>query len=77
MTLWYEVNEPKTPLIRMYCPVCKHESLLGKRERNHLFFEHCNDCKAVYTWQPNEDTPSVLLDSDIRHKHCGCDRCKQ
>jgi len=77
MALWYEVNEPKVPLVKVYCPVCKKDGLLGRREKNCLFMEHCDDCKAIYTWQPHEDIPTVILDSTLRHKHCGCGGCRK
>jgi len=75
--IWYEMHDPKIPPIKMYCPVCQKESFLGKREKNQLFIEHCDDCKATYTWQPNEELPTALLDSIKKHKYCGCGNCKK
>ena len=75
--MWYEPVDPKNPLIKMYCPVCKKDRFLGQRTKNQLFIEHCADCMAMYTWQPNEEKPTVVLDVDTRHKKCGCGTCQK
>lgn len=56
------------------CPVCK--SLLGYRYKGDPFMDHCDECRATYTWEPNIKLPSALLDVIKNSKICTCASCK-
>jgi hypothetical protein len=73
--IWYEMEDPNHPLIKMYCPVCRKDCYLGKRAKDELFIEHCDECKATYTWAPNEENPSSQLDVTKKSKKCDCGNC--
>lgn len=54
----------------MYCPVC--QGALGYRQHSEWFEGHCEECRTRFTWWPHETKPLAVLDSDIRHRTCGC-----
>lgn len=56
------------------CPVCK--SRLGYRNNQNIFVEHCDDCKATYTYNPGKNRPTVIMDNCSKGKHCDCGRCE-
>jgi len=64
---------PKTPV---NCPVCK--TLLGYRlYKDEVYSEHCEDCKATFTWIKQDELPKAKLDCDKikKSKQCDCGRC--
>ena len=55
------------------CPVCK--GVLGYRNQSESFMEHCDECKATFTWKVDDKTPSAILDSNKKSKRCDCGSC--
>jgi hypothetical protein len=71
---WYNKIPKYETREQVKCPVCK--SVLGYRSHGESFMEHCDDCKATYTWKLDDTTPTVSLDCyKKKSKRCGCGRC--
>jgi hypothetical protein len=68
---YYETKKQTTPV---KCPVCRKS--LGRRVIDELYKEHCEDCKATYTFYPNVEVPTAELDCK-EVKKCGCGRCEK
>lgn len=69
---WYQRLAPKERQ-KMSCPVCK--ALLGYRDKNQPFMEHCEECKATFTWKCDDSIPIAHLDCAKKSKRCTCGRC--
>jgi hypothetical protein len=70
---WYQTQKFNTRE-QVRCPVCKSD--LGYRNKDQSFMEHCEDCKATYTWKLDDKLPTAVLDSaKKKSKHCDCGRC--
>lgn len=69
---FYNKLDPKDSQL-MNCPVCK--ARLGYRQNGHPFMEHCEECKATFTWKMDNDLPKAKLDSLRKGKRCDCGRC--
>lgn len=63
-------DQPRTETAQ--CPVCK--AILGKRNCDTIFMAHCEECRAVFTWKPREDSPIVVMDKDIKRTIIYCDK---
>jgi hypothetical protein len=71
---WYQKLPKYETREQVKCPVCK--SILGYRNIGESFMEHCEECKATFTWKLADKVPSVLMDSDKKKsKKCTCNNC--
>lgn len=55
------------------CPVCK--KILGYRLPDELFVEYCEECKANFTFYPNDPMPTAELNK-VKPKGCECASCR-
>lgn len=68
---WFQKIPKKMEIVK--CPVCSVK--LGTREPNRPFMEHCEECKATYTWNVDNPKPSVKMDVKPI-KGCECQNCR-